>query len=648
MKLFKRDKVGIATIIFFTMVNFIVSNSAIAVDSFNFENIEIRKIPKTNAVLSEYIYIPSSLGNNQSQYRRFSLADQLDLRVENQGITNECWAFSVTKSLETNLAINNNTRSLEDFSERHMDYATCRTFLDGINEKGFNKEVGEGGLILEGLAYLTNGQGAVLESQMPFENNEVLVPLNEINKPVDTIVNDYYVFPSISKKYVYDENGNTVAVNYYKADGSEYKKDELDFVRNEIKEHIVTNGAISSMTAGTASQYYNSDKIFSSTAYNCNVEDLDRDHAFTIVGWDDDYSKDNFAEGTKPSTDGAYIVLNSYGENAFNNGYLYVSYEDFYIENEIYGIQSASKIDYDSIYQTDFYGGIYQLGIESVNTGYYGTVFQRDASKNEKISSVGITLSSYANIEIYINPNGSSLDFRNLKKVGESGTTLKPGYHRININPTKLRGNEFAIVIKQTSEDGKFYFSIETAIKDTIYENVTSNNKSYMSSDGSNWTNIKDLEVTGIDVDTTDVCIKAFGTTVELQDEDISSDIYTIDNNYIYNIRFNTDVYEFLNNINTHSEDISLKSSEEIVNSGIIKTGMKLSVNDRDYVLIVKGDINADGNVTLTDLSKLILHYNETRGFELEGDNLKAADMNIDGKVSLVDISQLLVLYNSI
>ena len=75
---------------------------------------------------------------------------------------------------------------------------------------------------------------------------------------------------------------------------------------------------------------------------------------------------------------------------------------------------------------------------------------------------------------------------------------------------------------------------------------------------------------------------------------------------------------------------------------------MKLKLEDgKEYELIVRGDINCDGKVSLTDLSKLILHYNETTGFILSGSPYNAADMNYDEKVSLIDVSQMIILYNS-
>ena len=93
----------------------------------------------------------------------------MTLRLKHQGRTNECWAFSTVTMLETNLALLKNVN--KTFSARHMDYSTIKTFTDGENSYGYNREAGSGGLAPFGLAYLTNGKGAVLEEQMPFEDN---------------------------------------------------------------------------------------------------------------------------------------------------------------------------------------------------------------------------------------------------------------------------------------------------------------------------------------------------------------------------------------------------------------------------------------------------------------------------------------------
>ena len=116
------------------------------------------------------------------------------------------------------------------------------------------------------------------------------------------------------------------------------------------------------------------------------------------------------------------------------------------------------------------------------------------------------------------------------------------------------------------------------------------------------------------------------------------------------NVEFNTTKEKVLSNINVNTgKNIINSDGSSVDDKELVKTGMKLRLSDGSiYVIIVRGDINMDGLITLTDLSKILLHYNGVKGFELNGDALKGADLNIDGKISLVDVSQLIVLYNSI
>ena len=46
---------------------------------------------------------------------RYSLADTLEMRVEHQGDTTECWGFSLLKSMETNIALKEGNEELENF-----------------------------------------------------------------------------------------------------------------------------------------------------------------------------------------------------------------------------------------------------------------------------------------------------------------------------------------------------------------------------------------------------------------------------------------------------------------------------------------------------------------------------------------------------
>ncbi len=49
-------------------------------------------------------------------------------------------------------------------------------------------------------------------------------------------------------------------------------------------------------------------------------------HAVTIIGWDDNYSRDNFSPN-KPNKDGAWLVQNSWGSSWGNEGCFWMSYE---------------------------------------------------------------------------------------------------------------------------------------------------------------------------------------------------------------------------------------------------------------------------------------------------------------------------------
>ncbi len=660
----------------------------------------------------------------------YHLNKQVNLRVENQKTTYECWAFSMLKSFETNIAIRNNTKELSNFSERHMNYSTSNSFTDGTNTQSFYRDAKDGGLPVMALAYLTNGQGAVLESQMPFEDNSKKIKLEEIDKTVDTVLTEYISLPNLNKEYTKDSKGNTTSVKYTDNTGKVYTEQEVENIRYTIKKCIVENGAIATITAANNEKYYNNvENIMKSVNYNCNDTNIQRDHGITIVGWDDKYSKDNFADGVKPSTDGAYIVLNSYGEESFNNGYMYISYEDYFIESELYSIKNTEKKDYDNIYQADFYGGIFSMGTTHTDTGFYANVYKRDKTKKEIITNIGLTVPDYVKVEIFINPNDSSLE-KNLIKIGESDDVLESGYHRINVEPTQLTGEEFAIVVKQKSENGIFFFSIETPVKNTVYANVKSENNSYYSFDGKTWSNLSVIQVEGYDMKKTDVCIKVFvteetggneedgnqepgddeeqkpgeggnqnpgddeeqkpgeggnqnpGDDEEQKPEEggnqnpgddeeqkpgdggnqnpgddekpnddfpkIVSKKYLVKEEKIYKIPSNTSIENFKDNIETLSQIKILDGDKEITNTqSIIKTGMTVKLDNRvEYKLIVRGDINCDGKLTLTDLSKLILHYNETKGYILSGYQYEAADMNFDKRVSLTDVSQMLILYN--
>ena len=72
-----------------------------------------------------------------------------------------------------------------------------------------------------------------------------------------------------------------------------------------------------------------------------------------------------------------------------------------------------------------------------------------------------------------------------------------------------------------------------------------------------------------------------------------------------------------MNNAKTIS--IVDKNNQSITDSkATVTTGMTIIFNGEiTYKLVVRGDINGDGKVTLTDISRLVFHYNEYEEYQL-------------------------------
>lgn len=453
--------------------------------------------------------------NTESKY----VLDPDKLIIKNQKSTNECWAFATTSMIETNVTKTRNKQI--ELSPRHIDYATSKTFLDGTNKKGYNREVGFGNFSIS-LGYCTSGSGPVLETDMPFEDNENKVNLSQIDKKPVLKVENYVRFADILKKY--DADGN---MKYTNGGTNVYTESQVLGVRNLIKEHIKNYGAVGAFTClgGDITKNLNIDKVKNEESqfisYYNNDSNKMYDHAITIIGWNDDYSKENFNDNCKPKNDGAYIVLNSSGGTNDVLSIMMVSYEDVYIEYGNYGIMSTTDIDYNNIYQYDEYGYNVPLALtnsqtgKKVGSGYIANVFSRNASdKEEYLNEVSIYVATTSNVDVYVNSEND--DKTKITKVASAGI-LEPGYHTIKLaTPLKLTGSKFVVAAKLTADEVNI--PTETNLlsnngKSTFWDNVTSQaGQSFISLDGENWTDINN------NVKDSNVCLKAFTTYQEKED----------------------------------------------------------------------------------------------------------------------------------
>jgi len=110
---------------------------------------------------------------------------------------------------------------------------------------------------------------------------------------------------------------------------------------------------------------------------------------------------------------------------------------------------------------------------------------------------------------------------------------------------------------------------------------------------------------------------------------------------YITKIDKKTTVDQFSKNVLVYATmDFYTLANEKMGNLDYVLSGTKLKLGDgSEYILVVPGDVNSDGNVSIVDLSRLKL--NIVGLCTLDDCQMEGADINFDGKVSITDLASL-------
>ena len=173
---------------------------------------------------------------------------------------------------------------------------------------------------------------------------------------------------------------------------------------DEIKRAIMSYGAVS-----TSIHMYQSSDGTDLYRNGSNLywyrTDKSANHAVAIVGWDDNYSKDNFK--TTPPGDGAWIIKNSWGTGSGDKGYYHVSYYDTKLAQlnspyTTYVFLFNESIKYDKNYQYDVSGRT-DFFLNESNTVWYKNRFT--ATDNEWLTAVSTYFEKNTawNLSIYVN-----------------------------------------------------------------------------------------------------------------------------------------------------------------------------------------------------------------------------------------------------
>lgn len=386
------------------------------------------------------------------------LPPQYDLRrkkrapqIKNQGKYGTCWAFAALSAMESALL----PEEEEIFASDHMSL-----------QNSFVLRQADGGEYTMGMAYLTAWQGPVYEADDPYgdgESPDNLEPVKHVQE-IQLI------------------------------DGKDFEK---------IKEAVFKYGGVQTAiysalrSSQTNSPYYNSEAY----AY-CYMGAEKPNHEILIIGWDDNYPKENFK--MEVESDGAFICQNSWGENFGDNGVFYVSYYDVNIGNHnvVYtGIEETDN--YDHIYQSDLCGWVGQLGYTQ-DSLYAANVYT--AAGKETVKAAGFyATGKETSYELYVVKNFENEDSFSDRVLAASGKVANAGYYTIDFEKgfEVEPGERYAVVLYINTPGSERPMAIEYAADEFTSEVDLSDGEGYISLRGSQWERTEENQKCNL-------CLKAY------------------------------------------------------------------------------------------------------------------------------------------
>ena len=395
---------------------------------------------------------PKNVGAKSVPYK-YDLREQLrNPRVRNQGDLGACWAFAAVSSLESSQLPYDPTV----YSVDHM-----------LRNNSFSYDISSGGGYTMGMAYLVNWQGPVKDEDDSFGDGKTDSSLEAV-------------------KHV--QEMRLIAGNDAEA----------------IKKAVYKYGGVQASIYNSLSNAFSSSEHYNkyNNAY-CYIGPNKANHELVIVGWDDGYSKDNFA--LKPEGDGAFICQNSWGTAFGDNGYFYVSYYDSNIKLHTLAITSVEDTDnYDNIYQSDLCGWAGQVGFNEP-TAYAMNVYE--AVGNEMLQAAGFYATGPdTEYKIYLAKNVS--DPKKIKSseldVLASGKLNEAGYYTIPFDAQSVKaGERFAIIIKLTVPNAVHPVAIEYAASEFTKNADLSDGEGYIGRHGDDWASTEK-------VNNCNVCLKVY------------------------------------------------------------------------------------------------------------------------------------------
>ena len=404
---------------------------------------------------------------------RYNLAENgFVTDVKNQQDSGNCWAFAALASLET--CVLKASNKTFNFSVENM-----KNLIEMYSAYGWKRETNEGGYNGMPMGYLASWLGPVNATLDPFDDKGTLSPLLDSEMHIQNI----YVLPARTS---YTDN-------------------------DAIKEAILKYGGL------YASYYHSAGYLNSKTNAYYDPYTGNGNHAITVVGWDDNYSKNNFY--TAPAGDGAFIVKNSWGSSWGDNGYFYISYYDRVLfavnkDNQAFTYILNDTVRYTKNYQYDV-AGMTDYLITGKKTVWYKNIY--NATGNEAIAAVSTFFNTTVDYEISIYVN-------DVLQLTQNGRHEGSGYYTIPLKeyvPVAV-GDIFKIVVKLANPQNG-YAAVPISEQLSTTRCYYAPGVSYFSNDGKKWTDLYDYSASAYShtYNSQVACLKAF-TVADMQNTTVT------------------------------------------------------------------------------------------------------------------------------